>query len=115
VRSFSHGIHQHFQRPLYFVDLLRLSVTIKCNTGFIAMPFYFYAWTDEIIEHLAEHGVEIAHFEAIVGDAVHVTKSRSSDRLMAFGYTDDGRYLACVYDLLDDEMTIVPVTAYEPD
>jgi hypothetical protein len=30
----------------------------------------------------------------------------------AFGYTDDGRYLIAVYDFVDD-VTILPVTAYE--
>jgi hypothetical protein len=40
-----------------------------------------------------------------------VEQSRSSDRLIAFGEVD-GRYLACVYEMID-ETTILPVTAYE--
>ena len=31
---------------------------------------------------------------------------------MAFGYTASGKYLACVYEFLDD-VTVYPVTAYE--
>ena len=39
-------------------------------------------------------------------------KSRSSDRLVAFGYAGDGRKLACVYEMIDD-FEILPITAYE--
>jgi uncharacterized DUF497 family protein len=85
------------------------------NEDSFAMPFYFFQWTDTIIEHLAEHGVSVDDFEAIVSDPSRVAKSRSSGRKLAFGYTSDNRYLACVYELLDDDMTIIPVTAYEPD
>ena len=38
--------------------------------------------------------------------------SQSSGRPCAFGYTPDGRYLICFYEMLD-ELTILPVTAYE--
>jgi hypothetical protein len=41
-----------------------------------------------------------------------VERSRSSDRLVAFGYADDGRKLVCVYEMID-EATVLPVTAYE--
>ena len=41
--------------------------------------------------------------------------SRSSGRPCCWGETSDGRHLFCVYEFLDD-MTIIPVTAYEvPD
>ena len=30
------------------------------------MPYYEFVWTDEIIEHLAEHGVGPKDFEAAV-------------------------------------------------
>jgi len=41
------------------------------------------------------------------------TTSRSSDRLIAFGYSSDGRWTACVYEMVDDD-TILPITAYYP-
>jgi hypothetical protein len=34
---------------------------------------------------------------------------------MAFGETPSGKYLACVYQVLEDGITVVPVTAYEVD
>jgi hypothetical protein len=33
-------------------------------------------------------------------------------RPVAFGYTSTGKYLACVFEMLDDD-TVYPVTAYE--
>jgi hypothetical protein len=45
-------------------------------------------------------------------DPEDVGQSRSSDRLIAFGETSTGKYLACVYEL-HDNATVLPVTAYE--
>ena len=75
------------------------------------MPFYLFLWNDLIEEHLAEHGVTPEEFEAIVCDPESVDASRSSSREIAFGEVD-GRFLACVYEMLDDS-TVLPVTAYE--
>jgi len=79
-----------------------------------AIPFYLFVWNQEIEQHLAEHGVTPDEFEEVVCDPDYVTTSRSSGRELAFGETSTGRYLACVFELLD-EATVLPVTAYEPD
>ena len=76
------------------------------------MPYYDFVWTDEIVEHLAEHGVTPEDFEAVVSHPESRDKSRATKRPCCFGETPDGRYLYCVYEFLDDA-TIVPVTAYE--
>ena len=78
------------------------------------MPFYYFLWTDEIIQHLAAHDVSQEEFEEVVCDPDRVETSRSSDRFVALGYTVAGRYLACVYEMID-ETTVLPVTGYEPD
>ncbi len=41
-----------------------------------------------------------------------VGESQSSGRPMLFGYTSSGKYLVCVYEMVDQD-TILPVTAYE--
>ena len=64
------------------------------------------------MEHLAEHDVTPEEFEAIVAAPEDTDVSRSSGRPIAFGWADDGRYLACVYELIDDT-TVIPYTAYE--
>ena len=76
------------------------------------MPVYFFIWNDQIEEHLASHGVTPEEFEEVVCDPDEVDRSHSSGRPIAFGETSTGKYLACVYELLDD-MTVLPVTAYE--
>ena len=78
------------------------------------MAWFDFLWTPETIEHLAEHGVSPEGFESVVLDPDAVGTSRSSGRPMAYGYTSDGRYIACVYEMIDD-VTIYPVTAYEVD
>ena len=78
------------------------------------MPYYFFTWTDAIIEHLDEHGITPTEFEEVVCDPVKTSNSRTTGRPVAFGYTSNGKYLICVYEFVDDD-TILPVTAYEPD
>ncbi len=78
------------------------------------MPYYFFVWTDENTQHLAEHAVTRDEFEQVVGDPETTDRSRTSDNEIAFGFTSEGRFLACVY-YFHDEMTVVPVTAYEPN
>jgi hypothetical protein len=75
-------------------------------------PYYFFLWTDEIVEHLAEHGVMVEDYEKVVCHPVDVRRSRSSDMPAAFGYTANGLYIIAIYEFLDD-MTILPFTAYE--
>jgi hypothetical protein len=75
------------------------------------MPLYFFIWTPEIIEHLAEHDVTPEEFEEVVGNPEYEDVSRSSGNPLAIGYTREGRRLCCVFRHLDDD-TIEPITAY---
>jgi hypothetical protein len=76
------------------------------------VPFYLFIWSDQIEEYLAAHGVAPDEFEEVVCDPEEVAYSRSSGRPIAFGETATGKYLACMYELLD-ETTVLPVTAYQ--
>lgn len=76
------------------------------------MPVYRFFWWGGNQEHVEEHGVSIEEFEAIVCNPMAVEESRSSERLIAFGYGDDGRRLACVYEVVEG-FEVIPVTAYE--
>jgi hypothetical protein len=77
------------------------------------MPFYFFDWTPEILEHLVEHDVTPEEFEDVVSDPDRQLTSRSTGDPIAFGWTSTGRYLCCVYRLHDDGMCVESVTAYE--
>jgi hypothetical protein len=76
------------------------------------VPFYFFVWTEGTLAHLAEHNIAPGEFEQIVCDPLSEDVSQSSGRPVAFGYTDDGRSVMCVYELIDDD-TVLPITAYE--
>ena len=76
------------------------------------MAYYEFLWTDQIVVHIAEHGVSQDDFEHVLCNPTGKGYSRSSGLPAAWGYTPDGRYVLVIYELLD-EMTILPVTAYE--
>ena len=76
------------------------------------MPWYFFIWTPEIIEHLAEHDVTPEEYEEVVGNPDWEDRSRSSGNLLAFGTTSAGRLLCCVFKRFDED-TIEAVTAYD--
>ena len=76
------------------------------------MHWLQFLWTEDAIEHVAEHGVSQEEFEYVFCNRTSVGYSRSSGLPVVWGYTTDGRYLMIVYEKLDDGM-ILPVTAYE--
>ncbi|QDS85932.1 hypothetical protein EC9_00900 [Rosistilla ulvae] len=76
------------------------------------MPHVLFVWNDEIVAYVAQHGVTVDEFEEVVLNARRVDASRSSGRPIVFGETSSGKYLACVFEYLDD-VHVVPVTAYE--
>ena len=69
-------------------------------------------WTEEIVDHLAEHEVSPEDFEEIVSNPDCEDVSRSTGNPVAFGTTHDGRDLCCVFKRLGDDL-IEPVTAYD--
>ena len=66
------------------------------------MPLYFFIWDDDNERHIAEHGVTMDEFEEVVCDPVGAGESRTTGRPIAFGYTTSGKYLACVYEVVDE-------------
>jgi hypothetical protein len=76
------------------------------------MPYYFFVWTPEIVEHLAQHDVTPEEFEEVLTNSDDEQVSRSTGNPLVFGYTAEGRHLCCVYKRLSEDL-IEPVTAYE--
>jgi uncharacterized DUF497 family protein len=66
------------------------------------MPFYLFIWDNENEQHLADHGVTRDEFEEVVCNPDVVDQSRSTGRPIAFAATSTGKYLACIYELVDD-------------
>jgi hypothetical protein len=76
------------------------------------MPHFFFIWSQEAVDHLAEHDVSTEEFEEVVSNPECEDISRSTGNPIAFGATSEGRYLCCVFRRLDDD-TIEPVMAYD--
>ena len=66
-------------------------------------------------QHIAEHDVTPEEVEEVLNDRHSQTAySESSGRPITFGWTADGRYLAVIWELVDENPRVVyPVTAYE--
>ena len=69
-------------------------------------------WSEEIIDHLAEHDISQDDFEGVVNNPVRKGKSKSTGNPAVWGYTRDGRYIIAVFEMID-AITVMPVTAYE--
>lgn len=71
-----------------------------------------FVWTDEIVGHIAEHGISQDDFEHVVCHPASKGLSRSTGLPVVWGHTRDGRYIMVVYEQVD-RSTVLPVTAYE--
>jgi uncharacterized DUF497 family protein len=69
---------------------------------------------DGNFQHIAEHDVTPEEVEEVLNDRYSRTvHSDSSGRPLTFGWTSEGRYLAVVWELVEDEpISVYPVTAY---
>jgi len=76
------------------------------------MAYVHFIWTDEIVAHIAEHGISPDDFEHVVCHPASKGLSRSTGLPVAWGRTGDGRYIMVVYEQID-RLTVLPVTAYE--
>jgi uncharacterized DUF497 family protein len=70
---------------------------------------------DGNVQHIAAHHLTIEEVEEVLLDRnSEDTISRSSGRPITFGYTSSGRYLAVVWEHVDDNpVTLYPITAYD--
>ena len=78
------------------------------------MAWFDYLWLDGDggnIEHIAENGLSPVDVEYVVENFTAEGTSRSSGRPIRFGFTPEGRYVAVVFEWIDDVM-VYPVTAY---
>jgi uncharacterized DUF497 family protein len=71
---------------------------------------------DGNVQHIDEHGITTEEVEEVLFAAEDVIASNSSGRPLTFGETSSGKYIAVVFEVVDDDpVAVYPVTAYEPD
>jgi uncharacterized DUF497 family protein len=75
------------------------------------MPFLIVIWADGAWEKVQERGLDHADLERVAMYPAKREKSRSSQRMVAIGWTAAAEQVAVVYEHLDRE-TIVIITAY---
>ena len=99
---------------------LRLVVALAGTLGVLATYGAANELTQEDdeegnVQHIREHDVTIEEAEEVLLDPESSRAvSRSSGLPTVFGWTSTERYLAVVYELVDDEpLTLRPITAYE--
>lgn len=80
------------------------------------MGWFEFLWSDEPdgnVEHLAQHGLTMDDFEHVFDHAESEGFSHTTGRPVRFGTTIDGRYICIVFEWLEKDMTVLPITAYE--
>ncbi len=66
------------------------------------------------VRHIFEHGVTIEEVEEVFISANEVLASYSSGLPIVFGWTAGGKYLAVIFEIVDDDpLSVYPITAYE--
>lgn len=60
------------------------------------MTSAIFDWDDENIEHIALHGVDIVEAEAVLDNRPLVLRTQD-DKYLAYGQSDEGRYLLVVF------------------
>lgn len=71
---------------------------------------------DGNVQHIADHGITIDEVEEVLYVAEDVIASHSSGRPITFGATSTGRFLAVVFEVVEEQpLAVYPVTAYETE
>lgn len=55
-----------------------------------------FEWDEENIEHIAHHDVEMDEAEAVLDNKPLILKTKD-DKYLAYGQTDEGRFLLVVF------------------
>jgi uncharacterized DUF497 family protein len=67
------------------------------------------------VHHIAEHGVTVDEAEEVVRDCYPaVSESNHSGRPTVFGWTTSGKYLAVIFEVVDEAVRqVYVITAFE--
>ncbi len=66
------------------------------------------------VRHVAEHGLSIEKVEDVLYAATEVIASRSSGWPITFGRTSTGKYIAVVFEVVEEvPLAVYPLTVYE--
>ena len=73
----------------------------------------YFDWTERRLEHIARHDVTLDEWEHVFDNFDIEDFSTTTGRPMRWGYTEEGRYLAVVFEWEGDYQTVIPITGYD--
>ena len=77
---------------------------------------YFYLWSDESggnRDKVEQHGLTSEDWEFVFENYEKEEISRSSGRPIRIGETCDGRRVCAVFEWIEDNWAVFPITGYE--
>ncbi len=80
------------------------------------MTVYAYLWSDEQGENadkVQQHGLTRDEWQSVFENYHIEEQSRSSDRLIRIGTTADGRNVCVVFEWIELNWCVLPITGYE--
>ncbi|MEJ7594921.1 MAG: hypothetical protein WKF77_25625 [Planctomycetaceae bacterium] len=77
------------------------------------MAWFEYYWSEKAIDKVAQHGLTQDDFEFAFENHYREELSPSSDRHVRVGATADGRRIAVAFEWVQEDLSVIPVTAYE--
>ena len=80
------------------------------------MAWFEFVWSFEVngnVAHIGEHGLTPDDFEFVFHNFESEAISHQSGRPMRFGETPDGRYVSIIFEWIENDLTVYPVTAFE--
>ncbi len=72
-----------------------------------------FEWDDENIEHIAFHGVDIVEAEAVLDNRPLVLRTQD-EKYLAYGQSDEGRYLLVVFARKPARVRVIEVPPTKP-
>ncbi len=75
------------------------------------MAWFEFIWTQYRVDKLAQHGLTPDDFEAAFAEYFDEEPSESSGNLIRFGYTADGRTIAMIFQWIEKDLSVIPITA----
>ncbi len=80
------------------------------------MAMYFYLWSDELKgnrDKVEQHGLTAEDWEFVFENFEKEDISRASGRPIRIGDTADGRRVCVVFEWLEGDWSVLPITGYE--
>lgn len=80
------------------------------------MALYVYLWSDDLDgnrDKVQQHGLSADEWEFVFENFEREENSRSSGRQIRIGETSDGRTVCVVFEWIEHDWSVFPITGYE--